>query len=115
MKQILLLIFFISSGAELYSQTIPSKLNGTYCESSEYVGFCITFEGDTFQSVVGSMMFDVHSKGIYRIKEKQLTLYHGPDTLNEGNIMRYELLKVTPDEIIWTKDGSKSVLKKSKQ
>jgi len=114
MKNIFFLVFIITTGCA--AQDIPQKLDGAYCEYSEYVGFCITFKEDTFHSVVGSMMFDVQSKGIYRIKDKMLTLYHSSDTLDEGNIMRYELVKVKPDEIIWKNtSGDKSVLKKSKQ
>lgn len=99
-----------------HAQDIPQKLDGKYCESSEYVGFCITFSEDSFYSAVGSMMFNFQSKGIYRIIDKTLTLYHGSDTLDKGNILRYEIIKVKPDEIVWrNKSGDKSVLKKSKK
>lgn len=98
------------------AQDIPKKLDGMYCEYSTYVGYCVTFKEDSFHSAVGSMMFDIQSKGIYRIKDKTLTLYHSSDTLDEGNILRYEIIKVKPDEIIWKNKGDdKSVLKKSKQ
>lgn len=113
MKNLFFLALIITIGCK--AQDFPAKLNGRYCESNEYVGFCITFAEDSFHQAVGSMMFDVQSKGIYRIKGNQLTLYHSPDTTDEGNIMRYELLKVTDDEIVWKKDKDKSTLKKSKE
>jgi hypothetical protein len=113
MKQVL---FFLSCFyfSILQAQKFPEKLNGTYCENNELIGYCITFFADSFRSDVGSMMFESHSKGIYRVKVNQLVLYHSKDTLDEKNIMRYELIKVSENEIVWKKDGSKSILKKSK-
>ena len=117
MKQIIIFSALCSNffSFSISAQNFPDKLSGTYCESNEYVGFCITFAEDSFHKVVGSMTFSSSGKGIYRIKENQLIMYHSRDTTDEGNIIRYEIIKATEDEIVYRKDGNKSTLKKSKQ
>ncbi len=127
MKQLVLFFtFYIFFSNNMFSQEIPEKLNGMYCnKAGNIMAFCLTFEGDTFHSALASMMFGYAGKGTYKIKNDSLILYYCKGdssyyvdrTTPSGTITKYKIKKATDAELIIKMNGEKkySTLKKEKQ
>ena len=117
-----LFFFLFSCNAQ---KTFPKKLNGIYCDKVPgLIAFCLTFEGDTFHSAVGSMMFGYSGKGTYMIRNDSLILfyckgdsgYYVDGTTPAGTITKYKIKKATESELIIKSEDEKeySTLKKEK-